>query len=453
MKITNFSHWHYRSKNKRILTWLVGCSSFLWLVIIVPFLSLHNGGVEPIFSPTNKGNQDRANYYMAGSIALNNDFKSLYPIPLKDIDHNAGWPECSTVKPGYAELAQKKGVENSHRFILPPPSSFLFIPLALLPYSVSCWIWSIFLGLCLWGSCVLSHIITLRSGGSQIAGLLGWMIWAFSPLALKALRTANATPILGLAMGLAAIGIFQNKTLLALFGCVLAGLLKGTSIIFAPLLLFMKRISIIIWGSIVVILINTCTILFTGLSVYEEYFTTIFPSTRLLDTYIDNQSIYGFLYRIFGNVVQAEATMKIIQLAGLFFAICFVIYLWIIRKTLNDQRIFSASVIVLTGICLIFSPYNWGHYALCFIPFITSLWVSIRNSFVKVVLLFSVLLVWLPLIGVRGGTLLSNEPFTSHMLIGETLITLIAVYTLQSLSKSEQAHPPYCLLRRAQGDA
>jgi hypothetical protein len=429
-----------KNETKRAGLWFVCAISFVWLVIVVPFLSLHNDGIEPFFSPANKGNQDLANYYMAGSIVLEKDFKSLYPVPKEGIQHNVGWPDCSTVKPDYARLADEKGVEDSFRFILPPPSAALFVPFALLPYPLARWVWVGFLGLCLWGCCGTSYHITRKCGGTRTAGMIWWMVWAFSPLALKALRTANSTPILALAMGAAAIGVFTNKTVLAIIGCILAGLLKGTSIIFAPLLLLMKRFLIIGWGAILVILINAVTLALAGFGAYEEFFISVYPSTQTVDPLVDNQSVYGFLYRIFGEVIQQKTVMETVNILGLILMTAFIALLWKLRDDIaNNYRSFNASVVGLVGLYLIFRPYNWGHYALCCIPFMAPLWISIKQPLWKAAMLISISLLWMPWVGIRGGTLLSAEPLTSHMLIGEIILIAVSLHILASRVKPKRA--------------
>ena len=337
MKYTTFLKFTDHALGNKVTFWLVVVGSLLWLTVVVPFLSLHNDGIKPLFSPTNKGNQDLANYYMAGSIVIANDFESLYPHPKDNIKHNVGWPDCSDVKPGYAALAKKKGVEDSFRFILPPPSASLFIPLALLPYPLARWIWVCFLGFCVWGCCAISYHIARNENGSRATCVFWWWIWAFSPLALKAIRTANATPILALAMGIAAVGIYKNKTATAIAGCLVAGLLKGTSLVFAPLLLLMKRFAVIGWGLLAVVLINLLTVLFSGTAVYLEFFSAVYPSTQLIDPYFDNQSVWGVLYRLFGEGVHSPLIVLVVKAGELALFALFTGLLFKIRRDLIQR--------------------------------------------------------------------------------------------------------------------
>jgi len=157
--------------HSRVPTFVVGIVSFVWLVMVVPFLSLYHDGVAPFFSAANKGNQDLANYYMAGSIVLAGDLDSLYPVPQENIQHNVGWPDCADSKPGYIKVANEKGVEESFRFIFPPPSALLFVPLAMLPYGIARWVWIMGLGLSCWGACALACRIGNKCGCSRLVSL------------------------------------------------------------------------------------------------------------------------------------------------------------------------------------------------------------------------------------------------------------------------------------------
>ncbi len=191
---------------KPFALWFVGICSFLWLVAGIPFLSLHNDGVRPVFSPENKGNQDLAHYYMGGAILLEGEFDSLYPVPIVGMEANVGWSDSSHPKPVYCTIAEERGVENSFRYILPPPTTLMLAPLALLPYPVAKWVWVCFLGFCCWSICFFSFRMGIRCGLPRFGGLVWWCVWAFSPLMLKTIRTANSTPVVALALGLGAWG-------------------------------------------------------------------------------------------------------------------------------------------------------------------------------------------------------------------------------------------------------
>lgn len=417
--------WLDRSQASRFFIWI---STLIWLAAAAPFLSLYKDGVAPFFSAKNKGSQDLANYYMAGSVVLARDFDSLYPVPKENIRHNAGWPDCSDSKPGYVKLAGQKGVEDSFRFILPPPSALLFVPFGLIPYSVARWVWVSFLGLCCWGACLLSYGMGRRCGGSQRTGLIISAFWAFSPLALKALRTANSTPILAVAIGVAAMSIFENRRMSAVWSCITAGLLKGTSIIFVPLILLTKRWAIVFWGGIAAVLINAITVALGGGPAYVEFFEKIYPTTQTISPYFDNQSVPGLFYRIFGESVLQPEFSGWIRLGGLFCMSTMILLIFFRRKGLTENLIkFSSASVALLGLHLIFRSYNWGHYALCYIPFWGALFAGMNAKAGKVLICLAAVLLWCPLITFHGKTLMGIEPFASYILAAEILLVLLAV--------------------------
>lgn len=241
--------------DKSVAAWIAVVLTFGWLVIVIPFLSLRNDGVRPFFSPENKGNQDLAHYYMGGAICVERAFDSLYPIPKDDLIANVGWPDSSVLKPGYAAIAEARGVENSFRFILPPPTTLLLAPVSLFPYPSARWVWVGMLGFCCWGVCWLSYRVGTQNNVSRCTALFWVMFWAFSPLMLKTLRTANSTPMVALALGLGAFAIFRDRRVMAVGACLVAGLFKGTSLIFVPFILFTRRWKIAMYGCLAVIVL------------------------------------------------------------------------------------------------------------------------------------------------------------------------------------------------------
>lgn len=407
--------------------WLVMASSFVWLTAAVPFLSLYHNGVRPVFSPQNHGSQDFAQYYMGGAVVLDGAYDSMYPDAKEGLRANVGWPESSTPKPGYIAVAEKRGVEDSFRYMLPPPSALLFVPLALLPYEAARVVWVSLLGAACWGVCFFAYRMNLRCGGSRATGLFWCGFWSFSPLMLKALRTANSTPFVALALGFAAWGIFRNKRVLAVAGCIVAGLLKGTSLIFVPLILLMKRWGIIAAGALAAVVLSGGMILLAGTDVYREFFGSIYPSTRIPDPYVGNQSVFGFLYRC-GGEESFSASVLAVKIAARLLGAVLVWRLWRTRKIWSgDYARFNSAVLVLLGLYTIFSAYCWEHYVLFYLPFWTVLWTRSRGTAVRTLLAVSAALMWFPLTVMRGAEFIQSEPFQSQVLWGQVLMLAAAV--------------------------
>lgn len=419
------------SSRSRLIHRAVAFSSLLWLVAALPHLALHNGGVEPFFTP-GTGFVDLAQFYMGGSIALANDYKSLYPDPKENIHGNLGIVENSTPKPGYSQLAESKGVEDSIRYILPPPTALLLSPYAMLPYPTAYRAWIYAFGLFIWLSCALAYRTARHCGISQLAGTVWWFFMAFSPLNIHSIRIANCTPFLTVALGLAAFGIYKNKTALTVSMCIIAGLLKGTSIVFAPLILFMKRWRIILWGGITVLVINLITILITGWNVYEEFLTVVLPSTRVIVLNEYNRSVYACLHRMFGDAALAGLPALATRITALMLGATLLALIWKMRSRFQKEpAAFNAAVIALLGLYMIFSPYAWVHYCLCYIPFLPALWIALKPARLKILMTIFCFGIWLPPnLNFFSALPTLPEPFASHLLLGQIGIIALALYVL-----------------------
>lgn len=410
----------------KLLLKAVAVSSLVWLVAALPFLALHNGGIKPFFT-SQFGFIDLPQYYMGGSIALTGNYNALYPVPKEGVVGNLGLAENSTCKPDYARLAEKNGVEDTIHFILPPPTAQLLVPLALFPYPVARWVWICLLGLFTWLACALGYRTARTQGITRFEGAVWWGALSFSPLAIHSLRIANCTPILAVALGLAATGIYKNRTALSVSMCILAGLLKGTSILFAPLILFMRRWKVAGWGILITLLILLLSIWITGREVYEEFFTIILPSTRIVVLKYYNRSIYAFLVRAAGEGMLGNTPILITKCIGIFLFAAITSLAWVLRKHLStDRGLFTAAVVGLLGIYMIFSPYAWAHYAICYLPFLPSLWTALRSRGLKFIMGICVSGLWLPPdLNFLSALPALPEPFASHLLFGQ--IGLIAL--------------------------
>jgi hypothetical protein len=406
-------------------------ASFIWLAAVLPFLALHHGGVKPFFTP-GAGFPDFPQYYIGGSLALAGDFASLYAQPGDGATGNIGDPSVSIPKPGYTRLAQEKGVEDNMRYNLPPPSAFLFTPLALFPYPAARWIWIGLLGLLIWIDCLLAARAAETCGAGANTVSLWWFVMAFSPLVTNVIRIGNSTPFLTAALALAAAGIYQKKTTVSVASCILAGLLKGTSIVFAPLLLALKRWKIILTGAAASLLICAASLAITGVDVFREFITVVLPSTRIVITNEFNCSLYACLYRMFGDAALHGPLASGVRLTGAGLGLLLCLLIWKRRDRLGrDFGLFNAAVTGLIGLYIIFSPYTWLHYALCLFPFLPALWTSLEKTAPRILLAVSFAGIWLPpglRICKRLGTL--PEPLASHLLLGEIGITALAFYLL-----------------------
>jgi alpha-1,2-mannosyltransferase len=410
--------------------------SFVWLVAVVPFLSLYQSGVRPLFSP-GAGNQDIAQYYMGGLVVRCGQGSALYPIPKKDAHQNAGWPHSSTPKAEYARLMEEFGVEDSFRFILPPPAALLFVPLSLLPYGLARWVWMAILGLACWGLCVIGHRNGRLCGVSKLSGTVWFFIWSFSPLILKSLRTGNATPIAAFMMAMAVHGVYWNKTTQTITGTIISALIKGTGALMVPLILILKRWNIALMGGALSLVVALYTAYFPGASIYVEYFTNIYPTTHVVDGFSANQSMSAFLARANIGDMSDTNIIRITNALGSALMLVCIGWLWRCRSTLRSE--YSAvcvGALILLVIYLVFSPHNWEHYTLHCVPFWGIAWAVSKRS-ERIVMAISFSLLWLPFGIIRGGNLVPGEPFQSHMMFGQLLLLWVAFRVLYRLVVNE----------------
>lgn len=378
---------------------------------------------------------------MGGSIALANDYESLYPVPKENIAGNLGLIENSTPKPGYTQLAKDKGVENAIRYILPPTTATLLAPYALLPYPAARWIWICGFGLFLWIACALAFRTARQCGASRLTAAAWWFILAFSPLNIHSIRIANCTPFLAVALGLAAIGIRKNKTALAVFGCIVAGLLKGTSILFAPLILFMRRWKTIGWGVLTTLLILIISVWISGIEVYQEFFTVVFPSTRIIVLNEYNRSVYACLHRMFGEAALTGLPALATRTTALMLGAALTTLIWKLRNRLaEDATLFNTTLIGLLGLYMIFSPYAWIHYSICYIPFLPALWAGLKSKRLKCVMGICIFGIWLPpSLNFFSFLPVPPEPFASHLLLGQIGLIALAFIVLMRAVRQTSA--------------
>lgn len=398
---------------------------FIWLVIAVPFLSLRHNGVRPLFTP-GIGNQDFPQYYMPGMILKYGEVGDLYPDPIDGAEGNAGWTAYSIMKPGHKKLAQSIGVEQSVRFIQPPPAALLLAPLAALPFPIARIVWGVFMGFCGWLTCLFMVWIARELGLAPLSTACWTLFWGFSPLLLQTIRTANSAPLMACAIGLSGWGILRNRTAPTVLSMIVGALFKGTNILLVPILFFAKRWRIIAWGLIASILVNAVTIALLGHEPYLEFLTEILPTTRIPDPFDENISIFGLLYRLNNHTMPAPNQIRALNLLG---GLCTIaIYVWIARKRalLDTPHGWVKAMALLLCNFLLFNSYAWHLYYLFLIPF-WGIFVQATQSarWKKRILIPSALLIGSTFSTLRDGVLALCEPFQSGLLFGLMAIAFL----------------------------
>jgi len=201
----------------------------------------------------------------------------------------------------------------------------------------------------------------------------------------------------------------------------------------------MKRWSIVAWGIVLTILINGATVLLGGGPSYAEFFEKVYPSTKIIDLYYDNQSIYGFFYRIFGDVAIRPASVISCKMLG--WGLCATVIGLLFRNRRNlasRPTLYLPAVVALLGIFLVFKPYNWGHYALCFIPFWPTLFVVCQKKWQRGIVWISVAVMWFPLVQFHGKNLIFSGWLTSPVFVGEILLVALSLLLLNEQRSNKE---------------
>src|SRR5579885_2442506 len=166
-------------------------ASLLWLCVSVP------AGIE--LRPTMP---DFGQFYLSGILVSRGEWGALYPVPSPLSASNAGLNGDSIPKPVWRDTAIERGVVDWTHFILPPPSALLFVPFSALSYSQAYWVWIWISAACIWGVALIAALLLREVAGSATGweGLLALLI-VFSPVSARAIRIANVSPMIALAVG------------------------------------------------------------------------------------------------------------------------------------------------------------------------------------------------------------------------------------------------------------
>ncbi len=430
--------------------WIVRLSlaaTFVWLVAAVPVLSVYHGGIRPFFSPDRHGNQDFAQYYMGAMVLRHGPMEALYPRPKPGDAQNPGWPGSSTMHPAYEELARRAGVGDAHRFVHPPPMALVVGPLAFLPYPIALWVWSMLMGLCAWGTCVMAARLHahLRPSHPPSARAVLILLAGCSPLMVKALRVANVTPAVSLAFGAGLCALVtQSRDFRGAAGIVGAGLGKGIGALLLPLALLQHRWRLLWWTVVLSAALLLMAWGFMGARPFLDFFSVILPALQRPDPFDGNQSIYGAFFRAHAGAPLAPALLTTVKGTGLLLHLAAVGLLISKRKAVRTSTPhLLAGAALLTSLSLLFSPFTWDHYTLYLVPLWAWLFYEASSArLLRIAVIAALALTWCPLAAIREGALLPWVPARSHMLLGYVLVAVIAAHRLLRPFPAPAPDPP-----------
>lgn len=250
--------------------------------------------------PFDRNLVDFPQFYLAGALANTGHADAIYPVPRPESHHHPGLPGDSQMRPAYAALAESLGVVGAPRFIGPPPLALLLAPLARFPYPVALNLWTLLLGAAAFGIALAAAQILVFTLGrrSRWEGVLVLAV-AFSPRTFIAVAQGNASPLIGLMVGLLACHLFARpiRTGAAL---ALGIVLKYAPAALLPLLIAARRWRALAWAGLFALALGALSLVLMGSGPFLVWWREIVPTLGrpYLDPY--NQSIWSSVPRWLG---------------------------------------------------------------------------------------------------------------------------------------------------------
>lgn len=308
-------------------------------------------------------------------------------------------PEASRVSERLNQRCPR--LQDSWRFVSPPPLALVLSPLALFEFETACrLIWfplmcaSLF-GISWFSAKICRHLYGRESHVEALAALLPVIPALLGSSQATNLSIGNASPLLGFLITLAGHAFLTNKQVLLGLCIIPLVLFKGIGISWCPLLL----IGGIKWRTLGVmaaltLLLNALTLYFGGTCVYETFFSEILPKAHIPV----GTGISGILMTLLG--IDAGSLMSLIHMG------CLVSIYLLHDKGLrrgNDSGLLSISAVIASiALFYLLNPVVWPNYLslYLFLPF--SAWiiheVSMRRGGYRIpmlLLLSSIVLCWM----------------------------------------------------------
>jgi Glycosyltransferase family 87 len=337
---------------------LLQAAAALWLVVTIP--------LEIILWPTNP---DFPQFYLGGVIARHGEWASLYPIPWSDLD-NPGLH--SNLTPTAEALRQRYDVPNSTRFILPPPTALLLVPLSLLTYQQASWAWCALLIACTWGVAYYAgRFYRLLSGRpSRGEGVLALLI-VLSPMVARAIRVQNTLPVIALMLAWAVMEVHRHDRAHAAMAILLGALLKYATLVLLPIFVLMHRWRTLGWLVGLGLTMGAGSLAIMGTGPFATFLHDIAPTLNRPGTSVGNLSLAGLFMQWHGSGEALPRSITRPLVVTQLVAFGTLLTLMYKRRQAfwrTPSYVCAAAVGLLTWM-LIFSPITWEHYPIVLCPF------------------------------------------------------------------------------------
>lgn len=307
----------------------------------------------------------------------------------------------------------------------PPPAILLFMLFPIFPVELSQTLWFI---TSIFSFTLGSYLLfkTLNISNWKIWLVYFSLVFLFFPFRYN-LGSGQVNNFLFLLITFTFYLSKRQKSFWAAVSLVLAIVLKITPIFLLLTLFWQKQVKIILFALINTIVLGLITSVVLGPQVYKDYLTI--PNSFLdfgISSYY-NQSLSGFLMRIFGNPQLSQSITLITLVLGL------VVFSYLVskskQKNLNNDLIFwNISIIYM----LIFAPFAWQyHFVILIFPLITTAYLGYKSKltykFFLPLALSYILTAW----NIKNPILYSGflgSIILSHLFFGVVLLLFLNYY-------------------------
>jgi hypothetical protein len=383
--------------------------------------------------------QDFPQYFMGAVVAREGAWDDLYPIPNPNAKTNPGFVENSDLRPGGRALSVREGVPlDAVRFMQPPPTAILLLPLAWMPFTVSHWAWCGLLVLGAWGIALhAGRIVELCLGrASRWSGLVVLLI-CLSPQAHRWVRVSNMSILIGWLIGVCVIELIRRDGFRGGVALLVGSVMKYAPIVLAPMYVVLGRWRSVAWAWGVGLALLGLSLLWQGTGPYKVYIGEISPTLARTSAIPENSALQAVLLRSMGRTeadglpIWIGRALRTVQWALL------ALILWLIwrRRGAFGATEIVAGCLALMAWLLVFSPIFWEHYQAYLAPFWGWLIVQgIRGGWKRWAAALSIGLSYAPWTLVAGQLFGATLPeVVGASLLWSTLIMLLlALITLSN---------------------
>ena len=377
---------------------------------------------------------DFPQFYMGGVMAHAGDWAELYPEPIQGAKLNPGWPAGSRSKPGYWAAAQRRGVGRTFRYIQLPPNAILYAPLALLTSQDAYRLWHVIM----WGFVAAAawqagRVYAVLGGPGAWGPAAVTLLVGCSPLMTYTARVSNTGPLLAACVGATALGLLRPErrgwagpTL----GIVVGGYTKFAPGVVLPVAVAMRRWRTVAATVALGVAIAGATMAVTGVGVWREFATVLWPPLQMASGAEANQTLYGLVSRVTHQFpltgVAAVAVAAVRDGAGLA-----ALALLVRRRSfwLDPAHVAAACALMMAWL-LAFAPAAWAFYHCMLTP----LWGWLAWEFargragVRTAVVAAIVLTLVPTPGDWWGRL--PEPIATRQFFSAVLVLAIAARRL-----------------------